>query len=145
MKLIQSIRKIKPSNRVLIFFLIVLVDQLSKLISINVFNNFILNSGISFGIFSGNSFVIMAIFIALGTIIFISFKSTLNFYTIFLLGGGVSNLIDRIIYGGVVDYINIFNILWVNIADIFINFAVLLIIINIIIEVYFNGRSKKTV
>ncbi|MBP9758080.1 signal peptidase II [Candidatus Dojkabacteria bacterium] len=117
------------------------MDQLLKYLAINTFNNFILNFGISFGVFSGNNLVIIAIIITLGIILYISHRSSLSINIIFLLGGGISNLIDRIIYGAVVDYINLFNVIWINLADVFINLAVILIIINILFEIISNEKS----
>ncbi len=141
MKSILSIRKINRYIGISIFVGILFVDQLLKYLAINTFNNFILNFGISFGVFSGNNLVIIAIIITLGIILYISHRSSLSINIIFLLGGGISNLIDRIIYGAVVDYINLFNVIWINLADVFINLAVILIIINILFEIISNEKS----
>ena len=53
-----------------------------------------------------------------------------------ILGGGISNLIDRLFRGYVIDYIDINNIITYpvfNLADICIVIGIVLIVINIVI------------
>ena len=42
------------------------------------------------------------------------------FPIVLILAGAISNIIDRFVYGGVIDYINLFNYSQLNIADIYI-------------------------
>ncbi|MEG0026014.1 MAG: signal peptidase II [Bacilli bacterium] len=141
--------------------LIVLLDQLvkffvSKLVlfeSIKVINDFfsityVQNEGAAFSILSGNRFLL--IFIALVAIGFVYFYLLRNqkltrlkcvSYGL-LLGGIVGNLIDRICYGYVIDYLDfrIFSYSFpiFNIADIAIVIAMFVIAINI-----FEGEKNE--
>ena len=58
-----------------------------------------------------------------------------------ILAGGISNLIDRIIRGAVVDFINVKNFSDLNIADIYIVVGWILFIIFLIL--YLNKDVKK--
>lgn len=49
-----------------------------------------------------------------------------------VFGGGVGNFIDRIVYFYVVDYISVFNLITMNVADIFIIVGTLLVLISIL-------------
>ena len=120
---------------------IVFLDQFTKYIVLvnnkNIVNkdfilfrlDFVKNYGAAFNIFSGNR-----IFLSLISIIFsilliylILRKNTLNQFDLysysFILGGTISNGIDRILKGFVIDFINlnIINFPVFNIADISIN------------------------
>ena len=111
----------------------------------NLFNiTLVHNTGAAFSILSGNRiFLILIGLIALIFIIYYINKekniNTLNTITYSLLIGGIiGNLIDRIIYGYVIDYISIilghyyFPIF--NFADICIVISIILITINMIRE-----------
>jgi signal peptidase II len=149
----------------LIIFL-VLLDQLVKLaISGNLMLNYgyieilpilelryIINSGVSFSFLSGLDYRLIA---------FISFFAcTLALYLIadfyksksleliiavsLLLAGSIGNLIDRLVYKGVIDYIHVYYQSYsfpiFNLADCFITFCSIIIIKNVII----SWRSKKS-
>ncbi len=128
-----------------------LIDQLSKGLiniymnlnqSIEIIPNFLSltyvhNTGAAFSILEGAKwfFIIMAM-IVLNVIylFFIKDKNLKNgeiiLYSL-LLSGILGNLIDRIVYGYVIDFIdvNIFNFAIFNLADSFIVIAVILLII----------------
>lgn len=105
--------------------------------------DYVLNRGISWGLFSFAStigFVVVSITIAclLGTIVWWTHRSYKRQESItaqlLIIFGGVSNLIDRALYGGVIDYIGI-NIMgwqfpWFNIADAAINVGVFLLVLQ---------------
>lgn len=64
----------------------------------------------------------MAIFIATGLIafliiFFVSTKKAVNVWIVLLLAGAFSNLIDRLVSGGAVDYFSLPNLFAFNIAD----------------------------
>ena len=119
--------KLKRSlwNYVFLFFGIILLDRLSKWyamqqwqvpLHINQFLTFELayNRGISWGMFhSSNDFVFVLVSIAIGVVTLIVASSAwirfMNGQSIIgellVVAGSVSNLIDRALYGGVVDFI----------------------------------------
>lgn len=139
-------------NKILmiIITIILLIDQLSKIIILNLVKEnktiisklleieIIKNNGIAFGLNSGNIKNIFITIIIL--IIIINFivkqyknidKNTMKALSL-ILGGGVSNLIDRVFRGGVVDYIKVSTFPIFNVADICIVFGWILLIICII-------------
>ena len=152
-------------NRKILFFLVAflafLVDQASKVI-INL--NFVLNekfilvknlfslekvfnTGAAFSIFSGNLiFLICVTVLAMSLILFIFFKraNKLHFAEIlalaFIFGGALGNLLDRLIYGYVIDFIQceFINFPIFNCADIFINIGVIIFLVGI-----FLWRDEK--
>jgi signal peptidase II len=135
-----------------ISLLAVLADLLLKLYIIRFTNIAVIeNTGISWGLGAGflNSslgrvlpFIIGMLLFAL--LYFINFPSRLKrlesinslLTTLYVVGGALvtggalGNLIDRLAYGYVVDYISIFGYLTMNVADLFIIVGVVLIIIS---------------
>ena len=136
-------------------FILLIIDIVSKIIvdnflilnkSIKIINNFfyltkVYNTGASFSILSG--YQIILILLAIIVLVFISFyqkkfreniRNTLAFSLIY--AGIVGNLIDRVILGYVIDFLDFrlfdYNYPVFNIADIFIVFGTALIIIAII-------------
>ena len=96
------------------------------------------NQGIAFGINSGNNKNIIITIIVL--IIIINFirnqieriDTKTNISVSMILAGGISNLIDRIFRGYIVDFISLNNFAIFNIADMFIVIGWILLIIFII-------------
>lgn len=125
---------------------IILLDQITKVILIgknitvipNVLNfTYTENTGVAFGIGSNNLlFIIIVNIIVLGMIIkFIKEREEqVNFSIlislILILSGGIGNLIDRIVRGYVIDFIdiNLFNFPNFNIADISISIGIISLI-----------------
>ena len=134
----------------IILSIILLIDQLSKIIILNTINEIkviipklleievIKNIGIAFGLNDGNLkniFITMIILIIIINFIIkqqnnIDKKMTIALSLI--LGGGISNLIDRIIRGGVVDFIKVSTFQIFNIADISIVIGWILLIICVV-------------
>lgn len=132
----------------IIVILLIIIDQLSKILIIKnyhePFGNKLIkieiaeNKGIAFGINSGNNKNIIITIIVL--IIIINFitnqidriDTKTNISVSMILAGGISNLIDRIFRGYVVDFISLKNFAIFNIADIFIVIGWILLIIFII-------------
>ena len=134
----------------------VAIDQIFKSIityfmslnsSIIIIKNFfsityVMNNGAAWSILSGHSwFLILMAILALNLIyIFFIKDKVLNKFEIIvyglLIGGILGNLIDRILYGTVVDYLDFtifnYNFPIFNFADIFICVSVFLLIIGII-------------
>ena len=138
----------------------VFVDQVSKYFIIEYFNIYpellindflyevnqylniviVWNKGFAFGLFQNNIFSVNILYIFLiGSVILvlIIYANKLNekyYFLIFglIIGGALGNLIDRILYGAVVDFIDLHynNFHWFifNVADIFISLGVILLI-----------------
>ena len=159
-------------KKYLIYFMIVatifILDRLSKLyilklvennnsvdIYVNSFLNLYLvwNKGIAFGLLSFNEsyfYNLITILIALVTfVIFIMIYRSNNFnvyFLLFIIGGSLGNLFDRLYYTAVPDFIDfhINNIHWFifNVADIFISIGVICLIF---VEIFFNKENKNEI
>ena len=137
-----------------IILFIFLADRISKLyilsiledsgfvdININQFINFILvwNSGIGFGLFSfeqSTIYSLITLIIILINLIIIYFIIKTNdfskYFYLFILGGSLGNLFDRIYYSSVPDFIDIsykgYHWFVFNVADIFISLGIICLI-----------------
>ena len=119
-------------------------DGIVEKIYVNEYLDFILvfNTGISYGLFSGGGDFQKWILISLSILIIIFLLSLIrNESTIlsklgisFIIGGALGNVLDRFIYGAVVDFISLhakgFSWYIFNIADMFIVLGVILFIIS---------------
>ena len=102
------------------------------------------NSGAAFGILGGAMWLFYLItFIVLAAIIFIYIKVLsrkgflpLRILSVFIFAGAVGNFIDRIRLGYVVDfvYISLINFPVFNIADIFVSWSAVLVLILLIFK-----------
>lgn len=140
----------KTNVNILITMLLVVIDQISKELiniylrlneSIKIINNFFYitnahNEGAAWSILSGNTLILIIItFIS----IYLIHKYTNEYKGIFkyiLYGGIIGNLIDRIFYGYVRDFIDfrIFNYNYpvFNISDICIFIGIFILVIKIV-------------
>ena len=151
---------------ILILFLTILLDQLTKYIAfivlfkekqvliINHYLNFrpVWNDGISFGMLQGYGNTGRVTFIIIASIIslcIIKFSKKLNIIGFtgynMIAGGAIGNILDRVVHGKVVDFIDVHykEYHWpaFNMADSFIFIGVLLFIYSEFIVV----RGKKNV
>ena len=129
--------------------IVVLMDQLTKLLikqnlklnqSIPIIKNtlhltYTTNTGSAFGLFKGVNFIFILISITVIILIFYFIKyikeneKMLQFSVSLLLAGTIGNLIDRLVYSSVIDFID-FRIWPVfNIADSAVTISVLLLIV----------------
>ena len=90
-----------------------IVNSLSLYDSIEVFSFLhivnVRNTGAAFGSFKslGSSFFVIVAVAAIGFIVYLLMKRAYNTFGLSLiLGGAIGNLIDRILYGQVVDFID---------------------------------------
>lgn len=155
----ESGEKVKNKKIVLMFIVIlimIIIDQLSKVIVTHLVKNpiglgfFIIekvtNDGMAFGFNSGNTKNIFMTVFVIGIIINFIVKqiSQIDNKTSMalglILGGGLSNLIDRFIRHGVLDYIKFGQFFTCNIADICIFIGWIMLILFII---FFSNSEKK--
>ncbi len=141
---------------IMIIFLALAIDQTIKIVAMNdfteqnlslgIFNlTYHQNTGVALGINKENTFstIAMDIFVIFILVLFM-FKQFNNIdikRTVFMsmvLAGGISNLIDRFFYGGVVDYIDISNL--ISNFPIF-NIADCIIIIGLILFAIFTFKD----
>jgi len=127
------------------YFVRIYLSQSSKLPIIGnyFYLTFVKNRGAAFGILRGQrSFFIIITLFFLIFIIYLYNKELPKVFmskisVIFLLGGSISNLIDRIIFHYVTDFIafdilDFYQLPVINIADIFIFFGVLILIYQLL-------------
>lgn len=128
-------------NYLLIFILLIL-DIISKYL-VAKFNvhygliNYTLNSGIAFGMFRGSNLIFVFIDIVFVLILgYLLFKSERRYLLglNLILCGAIGNLIDRIFYSGVVDFIDLKYWYVFNLADVFIVIGVGLILLDYFIK-----------
>lgn len=137
-------------NIFLITIFLITIDQITKFVIQYKYSNRIIgssiikielinNDGIAFGLNSGNTKnIILTVFILALIFRFIKTqKNRIDFKTSIalslILSGGISNLIDRIFKGAVVDFIKIEKFAIFNIADCYIVVGWMLMIIFLII------------
>ena len=111
-----------------------------------------LNTGVAFSMFEGKSFIFIIItsIASLILIYLILSKKLLNKmrYKVCLgliLGGTIGNLIDRIIFSGVRDfiYLKFLNFAIFNLADVFIVVTVIVFCVFVLIDTFKDGDKKE--
>jgi len=115
---------------------IIVFDQISKALAVK-FLPTVCNLGFAFGVFPFSnllSTVLIIVILVSIAILFLNQKGQ-SFALALILGGGFSNLVDRLIRGCVVDFVKwpVFaNLPAFNLADAAITVGVVLLILNII-------------
>jgi len=122
-------------------------EFLSSSVYINDFLNFELvwNTGIGFGLFSLEAnllyhFITLLIFIIIMTLIYLIYLNRINnkFFFSMIIGGGLGNIYDRLIYHAVPDFIDLhfnqYHWFTFNLADIFITIGIIVILMRDIIK-----------
>ena len=131
-----------------ISFIIILFDRVLKILvqkflgntKVYIINNFFYliftkNNGAAFSMMSGRQFtlILIALFALIYIIYYIKKYNVKNIGYSFLVGGIIGNLLDRMIYGYVIDFIGIdifkYHFPIFNIADIFIVVGAFLILL----------------
>ena len=145
----------KNMELILLFLLLITFDQTVKIFTskIMISNNFtdlnifpflnlvfVRNTGISFGLFSDggvfNRYFFSVFSVLVGTVIFfislLSENKLVKAALILISAGAFGNAIDRIYFGGVIDFIDIFLYTYhwpaFNFADIFITIGVIILL-----------------
>lgn len=150
-----------PAIALIIGALIAIIDQVIKLLVVNylkpvgtvnvigdVFKlTYVENRGVAFGMFQGMQWVFVIItVIMLAVVVYLMFKRRPKnkfFYVIsaLIIGGGIGNLIDRVFYGYVIDYLSLsFFPPVCNFADYCITIGVFLFAIYLL---FFSESFKK--
>lgn len=158
---------INMKKKVILFSIILFVlDQISKLVvdkvlilgkSITIFDKFLYltkayNDGVSFSLLSGHRWIIILITLFLMVFLYLymqKFKvNKRNMIAFSLVFGGLfGNLIDRIVYGYVIDFIDFFvfnyNYPIFNLADSFICIGVCILLYSIYMGEDNENSSKR--
>lgn len=119
----------------LIIITVILLDQVSKVFLLRFFPQTIyFNQGIAFGFLPSNLWIMINTIILLVILFFLLKMINKNQdikHLILFLAGGTSNLLDRILRGKVIDFIDLTIFPVFNLADIYIIFGVLALILNL--------------
>lgn len=104
------------------------------------------NENMAFSLpFSGwwlNMFIMLILVLILIAIFKFKKRNAWTFTALwFVLMGGISNFIDRIIHGGVVDYISFLNLTVFNLADLMVTLGIFCLIFRP--AVFFDNSSKN--
>ena len=129
------------------FIVVFVIDQIIKSFFLHGFDwnsscislNFTLNKGVAFSMFAflGENLKYIQTVLITGVMGYIFWnRNNIREYALplgLLMGGGISNLLDRFLHGGVVDYVYWhcgFDFAIFNFADVMIDLGVLLILIT---------------
>lgn len=144
--------------------LVVVIDYIIKILIINnlkpissleiipgLFSlNYVENKGAAFGMLANARwiFIVFTIAVIIFLIIFVFWKKPtsklLNVAFILIIGGGIGNLIDRIFYGYVVDYLSIsFFPPVCNFADYCVTIGAFLLVIYLIFITDYTKKNKE--
>lgn len=148
--------KIKIIKIIISIIILVLFDQITKYLvvtkirhgSVSIIKNFldflyVENTGAAFGLLRGQTIFLIIITLVFMYYIFSELKKSKNdnlllIGLVLIISGSIGNLIDRLLFGYVIDFISftIFNIAMpiFNVADIFITFGVCIYLFKIIKE-----------
>ena len=152
---------------IFISLVVIVIDIVAKLL---VSNNLILNNSITiipnffyltythnyggaWSIFDNSTlFITIVSFLIIIGIIYYLFKNKVTKkieivgYSL-LLGGAIGNLIDRIVYGYVIDFLDFYIFKYdfpiFNVADIGIVVGIILLLVSMILEVYKNDNKRN--
>jgi len=106
------------------------------------------NTGAAFGLFQGMNLVFMILAVIVSGVIIYYFPKVprqdwlMRLALAFQLGGALGNLIDRILYGTVTDFISVGTFAVFNVADSCISIGVVLLAIDLLLKEK-QERSKR--
>lgn len=118
----------------MIIFWVILLDQLTKTLVLRLGINHACNIGFAFGILQGFLNGLIAFLVLLGVIYIFTkeAKSVVWLGLTLVIGGGLSNIIDRLIRGCVVDFIDLKVWPAFNLADAAISVGVAVLILSLL-------------
>jgi len=132
---LQKLKELLKVNKLIFIPFLVLIDFLFKF---SFKEKALINTGIIFGTFQGYNLLWVFInFIVIFILIYFYFKEK-EYKTglIFILSGAIGNFIDRILYKGVIDFIDLG--FWPSF-----NFADVYNIIGVILIIFFIRKDYK--
>lgn len=133
--------------KLIISIILILISQAANYIAVHYFSDLTsINPIASWGISAPTVVIYILTAIAFIFVILIGniTKPRWPIPIFLILAGGISNLIDRIIYGGVVDYFDIKIIPIFNIADILISIGVIWLVILILVQSTAQNQAQKS-
>ena len=119
---------------------------------------YVVNTGLSFSRFAGNRAVtmlmpVLAMVAAIGLYLFLlkHFKKRneikmikgMNFVSALLISGFLGNYADRIVHGGVIDFISVKGFAVFNVADIYVTVCQILVAVLAIYQGWKEDKEKK--
>ncbi len=125
---------------------VVVLDQIIKVWVVRSKVGYVVNPGGSLSIFSGRGGIYSSISIFMLLLVFIWANKFSKIESSWLkilggsliLGGGISNTLDRVLRGGVIDFINVFGVFKNNLADI----AIVVGLGLVLLVTIFHGRIR---
>ena len=135
----------------LLTIFLIAIDQVSKVFVLNSGLFYQCNSGVAFGFLSGSgNFLNLPVsLLVLIVVLFLLLRERSGFLKlayIFIFAGGVSNVVDRIVRGCVVDFLNFGNVPLLgrlpifNFADVAITLGVSLVVLMLIFNKNYDSR-----
>ena len=108
-----------------LFLILLVLDRLTKLYFFDVS---VLNTGIAFSFFVGNNLFLLV----LGFLFFLGlcfwYLKEPSVGVVFLAAGALGNVVDRLLYGGVIDFIDVGFWPVFNLADVFLVVGVVVLL-----------------
>ena len=120
----------KEIQRSLTILLLILLDQLLKIVVVNGMSvKYYINRGVAFSIWPSTLwwYLIPMVIVSLIAIL----TKTSSWGLALIIGGGIANLVDRLKYGGVIDFIKLNHWPVFNLADIMIVSGLCIILWNL--------------
>lgn len=129
-KIINKKSNFSLTGKACVIFIV--IDFIFKIVALTS-QNYEINKNIFWGIVPiSNKIIIIISFIILIYILYLcSVLKKRKFAWCFVLIGGLSNIIDRILVGGVIDYIRLESLTTFNLADVYICIGLVLLIMEI--------------
>lgn len=112
----------------IISLIVISADQTTKYLASGYASSFVCNEGIAFGLPFANTLLLLLILIFVSFLAFREKNSLAIFALSLILGGGISNLVDRLNFGCVRDFIAIGIFPNFNLADALISLGVIFVL-----------------
>jgi signal peptidase II len=103
-------------SKIGLIFLLLLADQMIKTLVVAGNGRYIINTGVAWGWWPSGNWVVMTAVVLISLLIWLR----LAWPGVLILSGGLSNLIDRWRWGGVIDYFHWRRLPSFNLADVMI-------------------------
>ena len=133
---VRKVKLLRVTGYGLLFLLIVFLDQASKFLVPKLGFEVVFNKGIAFGLFPDFLWVMFLPLVLLAAIVYRSklHLSLITYHLSLIFGGGLSNLLDRLWFGAVRDWIKFPLIPTFNLADLAITLGFLLLVYHFLFQ-----------